>query len=172
MFVLTVNTYPLCILQVYSVPASSVPNAAIAGSTVLQNWKGATNAATTAAGFLSIDSTYQQFYLNEQCCRVVPPSTSVAPFGRFTACYWVDIASGATCCMLCVPALLELCFAVESYAILPIFDTCGSYFGHIAGCFAGLSAAQQKFLAGGAAAMWSDNYCPSPVCDINGTCQR
>ena len=28
---------------------------------------------------------------------------------------------------------------------------------------------QATFMAGGAVAQWSDNYCPSPLCAINGT---
>ena len=88
------NKIPMGWNEVYSVPTATVPNAAIPGTTILQNWKDATNAATTGAGFLTLDSTYQQFYLNEQCCRVAPPSATEDPFGRYTECYWIDVLDG------------------------------------------------------------------------------
>jgi hexosaminidase len=117
--------------EVYSSPRETAPNGAIAGHTILQNWKGTGDADTVGAGFASVDSEYLKLYLNEQCCRV-NPSSADGPTARFKQCFYVDPARGLTVAQRAQPDVLHL-------------------------------------LQGAEAAMWSDEYCPSPLCAISGT---
>jgi len=75
--------------EVFSSPNETAPNGAIAGHTVLQNWKGSGDAVTIEAGFESVDSEYDLLYLNEQCCRV-NPSNADGPSARFKKCFYVN----------------------------------------------------------------------------------
>ena len=88
--------------EVYSSPKETAPNGAIAGHTILQNWKGTGDADTVGAGFASVDSEYLKLYLNEQCCRV-NPSSADGPTARFRQCFYVDPARGLTAAQRAFP---------------------------------------------------------------------
>lgn len=118
--------------EVFSSPNTTMPNGAIQGHTILQNWKGTGDADTVGAGFVSVDSEYKHLYLNEQCCRVNPNFDHDGPTARFNKCFYIDAAASLTSAQRSSPTALHL-------------------------------------MAGGEAAMWSDEYCPSPLCAINGT---
>jgi len=74
--------------DVFSDPKGEEPNAALPG-TIVQNW--GTKAPTTFAekNFHVVDSNYRQMYLNQQCCRVVPPTK---PGDKYSMCYYRDSA--------------------------------------------------------------------------------
>eukprot|EP00939_MAST-03C_sp_MAST-3C-sp1_P000387 g387.t1 len=76
--------------DVFSDPKGEEPNAALSG-TIIQNW--GTKSPTTFAtkGFQVVDSNYKEMYLNQQCCRVVPPTE---PGDKFPMCYYRDSAEG------------------------------------------------------------------------------
>ena len=108
--------------DVFSDPKPTIPNAALPG-TIVQNWGKAAISSIADLGFSAVDSTYEEMYLNEQCCRVVPPT---GPHDKYRLCFWRD--SGA-----------------------------------------GMTGSLQRLMEGGEVAAWSDNYCPAPLCAINGT---
>ena len=76
--------------DVFSDPKTSTPNAAVKGTTI-QNWGKGTLEAFGEAGFSSLDSTYREMYLNQECCRVQPPT---GPHDKFSFCYYRDHTAG------------------------------------------------------------------------------
>ena len=51
--------------EVWSDPPTTEPNGALPG-TMIQNWHVSTSGQTTAAGFPTLVSTYNEFYLDQQ----------------------------------------------------------------------------------------------------------
>ena len=64
---------------------------AVAGTTI-QNWGKGTLGAFAAGGYQALDSTLTQMYLNQECCRVLPPS---GPKDKYSFCYYRDHAGEA-----------------------------------------------------------------------------
>merc|ERR1711907_326394 len=121
-FIKSIGKTPMGWNDVYSDPPTTVPNAAVSG-TVIQNWGKTALDKFATAGFHVLDSSYQQMYLGEQCCRTTPPTGA---HDKFSLCYWKDTAKGV----------------MQSH---------------------------MSMIDGGEVAMWSDMYCASPGCAINGT---
>ena len=76
--------------DVFSDPKPTIPNAALPG-TIVQNWGKAAISSIADLGFSAVDSTYKEMYLNEQCCRVVPPT---GPHDEYRLCFWRDSGRG------------------------------------------------------------------------------
>jgi len=78
--------------DVFSDPKGGEPNAALPG-TLIQNWGQQAPTTFASKGFGVLDSTYKQMYLNQQCCRVVPPA---GPGEKYGMCFWRDSGEGMT----------------------------------------------------------------------------
>lgn len=77
--------------EVFSNPPATVPNGARPG-TMIQNWHDNGSGSTTKAGFESLVSTYNQLYLDQECCAA--GGNSVDPGDRVKQCYYFDISGG------------------------------------------------------------------------------
>ena len=89
--VTALNRRPVVWNEVWSDPSTTKPNGALPG-TIIQNWHASSSVDTTAAGFTTLVSTYNEFYLDQQCCMTgnFGPSSGT----RLKQCYWTDIATG------------------------------------------------------------------------------
>jgi hypothetical protein len=81
----------------------------VATGTIIQNWHASASSDTTAAGFGSLVSTYNQFYLDQQCCAGGPAAPSDGDHVK--QCYWNDISQGVA------PGNLGLLYGGGGYLI-------------------------------------------------------